>query len=224
MTRQPASRPPADAGPPRIIKELVVRELAANELGAAANLLAAAMRDNPLHVKVFGVDAERRHRRLQRLLGQLAIHVHANGVLLGACAHGELVGVLGVLKPGRCRPAPRQLLRMAGAIIIGNPPLGILRIQRWLSTWKHRDPREAHTHLGPLAVSATWRRQGVARRLMEQCCEQLDALEEVAWLETDLALNVAFYETLGFVVALEQTVLGVPNWFMRRVPGQSGFA
>lgn len=217
MTRPATSRPPADAAG----LHLVLRELAANELGAAAALLAAGMRDNPLHVKAFGVDVGRRHRRLRRFLGPLVIHVHANGVLLGACAHGVLVGVLGVMTPGRCRPARRQLLHMAAALITSNPPLGVLRIHRWLSTWARHDPCKPHTHLGPLAVSAAWRRQGVARRLMLHCCERLDALAELAWLETDLAINVACYETLGFVVDRDEIVLGSPNWFMRREPGAS---
>lgn len=216
MTRQAASGPPADAGLP-----LVIKQLATNELGAASHLLAAGMRDNPLHVKAFGIDAQRRYRRLRHFLGQLVIHVHANGVLLGACSHGELVGVLGMMKPGHCRPAPRQILRMVGAIITSNPPLGVLRVHRWLEAWTRHDPREPHTHLGPLAVSATWRGQGVARQLMLQCCERLDALGEMAWLETDRAINVAFYETLGFVVDREEAVLGVPNWFMRRELGRT---
>ena len=217
MARQPASGLPADAGP-----RLVIRALAPDELGAAAAVLAEGMLDNPLHVRAFGIDAQRRRQRLQRFLGPLLGHVHSNGTLLGACVHGELVGVLGVMKPGRCRPARRGILRMAGAIIVGNPPLGSMRIHRWLSAWARNDPRAPHVHIGPLAVLPPWRRQGVARRLMQRCCWRLDALREVGWLETDLAINVAFYKTLDFAVVRHEPVSGVPNWFMRREPGAPG--
>ena len=44
----------------------------------------------------------------------------------------------------------------------------------------------------------------------------MDALGAAAYLETDLAINVAFYETLGFGVSRHEVVLGVPNWFMSR--------
>ncbi|HET8941907.1 MAG TPA: hypothetical protein VFN13_07965 [Rudaea sp.] len=53
---------------------------------------------------------------------------------------------------------------------------------------------------------------------MTECCRGLDAQAEIAWLETDLAINVTFYETLGFVVARCEPVLGVMTWFMRREP------
>ncbi len=53
---------------------------------------------------------------------------------------------------------------------------------------------------------------------MMRCCRHVDALAATAWLETDLAINAAFYETLGFAVIRHEPVLGVPNWFMRRPP------
>ncbi|MEO7065297.1 MAG: GNAT family N-acetyltransferase [Rhodanobacter sp.] len=211
--QQPASRPPADAGP-----AIVIRALTPDQLDAATALLAQGMRDNPLHVKVFGADPHRRQQRLQRFLAQLVSYVHANGSLLGACLHGELVGVLGMLPPGQCRPTGMETLRMAGAMIMSNPPTTMWRIQRWLSVWARNDLREPHAHIGPLAVAPAWRRCGVGRELMLQGCRHVDTLDVAAWLETDLAINVAFYETLGFAVTRHETVLGVPNWFMRRAP------
>ena len=56
-----------------------VHPLAPHELPAAAVLLAEAMRDNPLHLRVFGVDPARREQRLQRFFGPLMRFVHANG-------------------------------------------------------------------------------------------------------------------------------------------------
>lgn len=53
---------------------------------------------------------------------------------------------------------------------------------------------------------------------MMQCCRHMDAHAATAFLETDLAINVAFYETLGFVVVRRDSALGVTNWFMSRSP------
>lgn len=193
-----------------------------DELDDAAALLADGMRDNPLHVKAFGADPRRRHRRLRRFLGQLVTHVHANGSLLGAGVDGEMIGVLGMLRPGRCRPTPWEFLRMGGAIVAGNPPVGVLRIHRWLSAWARHDPVEPHVHVGPLAVAPAWRGRGVGRALMLQCCAHLDAHARVGWLETDLAANVAFYETLGYIVVRREPMLGTTTWFMRRAGPESG--
>lgn len=176
------------------------------------------MLDNPLHVQAFGADPARRLRRLQRFLGLTVRHVRAHGILLGACAHGELVGVLGMMKPGGCRPTGLNALRFAVVIVTGNPPRGVWRIRRWLAAWARNDPAEPHWHIGPLAVLPAFRRRGVARRLVLHCCRHVDALVASAWLETDLSINAAFHETLGFAVIRHEPVLDVPNWFMRRPP------
>lgn len=103
-------------------------------------------------------------------------------------------------------------------IMRANPPAGVWRILHWLAAWRRNDPVAPHAHIGPLGVLPAWRRQDIARALMLQYLRRLDALGTVAWLETDLTTNVAFYETLGFVVACREPVLGAANWFMRREP------
>lgn len=214
-TVQQSPTPPGHAGTPIDVK---IRALAPVELPTAAALLAHGMRDNPLHVKVFGGDPEHRQRRLQCFLGQLVTYVQSNGMLLGAFAHNELLGVLGMLQPGRCQPGWRDTLRFAGTVMTSNTPTGTLRLLRWLSAWSRNDPVEPHWHLGPMAVRPAFRRQGIARRLMMHASEHVDTLNVMACLETDLAINAAFYETLDFVVTRQQPVLGVRNWFMRRPP------
>lgn len=195
---------------------VVIRPLAPDELPHAASVLAEGMRDNPLHLQAFGAGTQRRQRCLRRLMGYVVDYVEGNGVLLGACAQGELVGVLGMLEPGRCRPKPRRILKFALAIALGNTPTAAWRIRRWFAAWARNDPREPHWHLGPLAVLPAWRRQGVGRRLMQHSCQYLDVLASTAWLETDGMQNVLFYRSFGFVVTREAAVLGVRNWFMCR--------
>jgi len=197
---------------------LEISVLGPDRLMQASAILADGMRDNPLHVAAFGADAARRRRRLARFLGYLVAYVHANGQLLGAYVDGDLVGVLGMMEPGRCRPRLVGALRFAGRILASNPPGNVLRILRWLSVWARNDPAEPHWHIGPLAVLATYRRQGIGRNLMSHCCRHVDERSATAYLETDLPINVAFYETLGFVVIKCESVLGVPNWFMIRPP------
>ncbi|HEY8587277.1 MAG TPA: GNAT family N-acetyltransferase [Rhodanobacter sp.] len=193
-----------------------IRVLSADELPAAATILAVGMGDNPLHVKVFGAEPQRRQRRLDQFLGHLVGYVQVNGRLLGAFVDGKLVGVLGMLEPGRCRPDWKETLGFARVVAASNPPTGVWRVGRWRAVWTRNDPSAPHWHLGPLAVAPAYRRRGVGRRLLAQCCEHLDVLAAAAWLETDLAINVAFYETLGFSVVRQESLLGVPNWFMHR--------
>ena len=197
---------------------LEIRELTTGDLREAAAVLASGMRDNPLHVEVFGTRSHKREMRLLRVLGHLIVYVHANGQVLGAFLCGKMVGVLGMIAPGRCRPAPTELLRFASVIVASNPPGGVWRVLRWLAAWARIDPSGPHWHVGPFAVRPPYRRRGIGRRLMSRCCQRMDALGASAYLETDLAINVAFYETLGFMVIRQEFVLGVPNWFMNRPP------
>lgn len=210
MTRDSSARHPP----------IEIRKLTTDQLDPAVALLACGMRDNPLHVRVFGTRPDLRCRRLHVFLGPLTAYVHSNGDLLGAYIGRELVGVLGMIRPGRCRPAPGTRLRLGLALAARMPPPVLLRIHRWISAWAASDPAEPHWHIGPLAVLPEYRRRGVGRRLMAECCQRLDTLDAAAWLETDLATNVEFYQQFGFVVAGQEPVLGVTNWFMGRAPRQ----
>src|SRR5690606_20570306 len=97
--------------------DLDIRPLTPEELHAGAALLAHGMRDNPLHVKVFDTNPDCRLRRLFRFLDRLVAYVQRNGEVLGAFVRGELVGVLGMMEPGSCRPALMDTLHLAGAIM-----------------------------------------------------------------------------------------------------------
>jgi hypothetical protein len=55
-----------------------IRALMPGELRAAATILAHGVRDNPLHVKVFGRDPDRRQRRLLGFLGHLVAYIRPN--------------------------------------------------------------------------------------------------------------------------------------------------
>lgn len=193
-----------------------IKKLTPEDLPAASAILAHSMCENPLHIRVFGGTFDQRQQRLSRFLGLLVAYVHANGNVLGAYAQGELIGVLGMIQPSRCRPPLRVRLRFGLVLLTCVSPIVLLRIHRWLSQWERHDPLEPHWHIGPLAVIPAYRRRGIGRRLMMECCQRMDALAAAAWLETDLQINAAFYQTLGFVVVKREPVLGAPTWFMSR--------
>jgi len=199
--------------------------LRTRDLPAAAALLASGMRDNPLHLAVFGGDSGRRERRLVRLFGALLPLVHSKGLLLGVRVDGALAGVLGMMPPGACRPSWSEKLRFAMRFAPDFQLRGTWRAWRWLRRWERSDPDEPHWHLGPLTVRTDHRRRGIARHLMMHACDLMDAQGQAAWLETDLAQNVDFYASLGFNVMHTEPVLGVSNWFMMRhaQTSQSGF-
>jgi GNAT superfamily N-acetyltransferase len=174
------------------------------------------MRDNPIHVAALGDDPGERIARLERMFGVLLEMVAAQTPIC-AKRDGVMVGVTGMaLSPG-CMPRTREQLRMLPRLL-GLGPGATVRVMRWTGSWASRDPDERHSHLGPLAVDAHLQGRGIGSRIMEEYCRRLDAAGVLGYLETDKPENVPFYERFGYVSVEEAAVLGVPNWFMRRVP------
>ena len=188
-------------------------------LAEAVEVIVRSMLDNPNHVAAFGRDPGIRQRRLLRLFGAMAAaEVGRDREMLTARGpDGTILGVCGMMPPGRCQPGLGRQLRLAPAMLtLGPRSAG--RTMKWLGTWSEHDPEERHWHLGPVAVDANLQGRGIGSKLMRAFCARMDAAGEVAYLETDKEINVSFYERFGFEVVGEEEVLGVPNWFMIRRP------
>ena len=195
---------------------VTVRELRPDDLREATAIIARGMRDNPLHVSALGRDTGTRAARLGRMFALALPMIFKKGILLGAFADETLVGVAGMVPPGRCQPTLLENVKLLPRMI---PAIGLpafMRAGRWLATWAEHDLPEPHWHLGPVAVDAHLRGRGIGTALMVEYCERLDHLAAVGYLETDTAKNVAFYQKFGFEIVAEAAVLDTPNWFMRR--------
>jgi len=176
------------------------------------------MRDNPIIVAAFGQDPGTRHGRLQRLFGAMAaaeVPGRDRDMLAARGPDGSILGVCGMMPPGRCQPGIGRQLRLLPALLsLG--PRGAGRTMSWLGAWSKHDPDERHWHLGPVAVDAHLQGMGIGSMLMRVFCERMDDAAEDAYLETDKEINIRFYERFGFEVTGEEEVLGVRNWYMFR--------
>ena len=193
-----------------------VRDLRDEDVPAAIGVLARGMRDNPLHVAVYGYDPDFREQAHGKLMTALFRHVRTQQPLV-AVEEATVVGVTGVAPLGTCQPSLGARLRFLPVMF----SLGAgtaARVNRWLAEWAKRDPDEPHVHLGPVAVDRGRQGQGIGSLMLAEHTLRLDAAGEVGYLETDKRENVRFYEKAGFEVIEEAEVLSVPNWFMRRPP------
>src|SRR5699024_6262828 len=195
--------------------DLRVEIVAQAEVPAIAGLCARTMRDNPLHVRVFGADDGRRQQCLQRFFSPTMAYVQRRGYLYGAYAKTELVGVLGLLPPGRCRPRLTDVAPLLGILRATHSPTEIQRIGRWLWAWRWHDPATPHWHLGPFAIAPRYQGRHVGRHLIAAVADRHETGAADAWLETDKHRNVRLYAAYGFRVVGTAHILGVKNWFMR---------
>jgi ribosomal protein S18 acetylase RimI-like enzyme len=191
-----------------------VRDLHTEEIPAAVRLLARGFRDEPLQIASLGPDPERRHQRLKVLFAAM-FEIMKGQTPLVALDGGTMVGVTGVAPPGSCQPTVAQLLKYGPALFpIG--PRSLVRSARLNRTWGSVDPKEPHSHLGPLAVEADLRGRGIGSQILGHYCLRLDDAKLIGYLETDSEDKVRLYQRFGFKVVREQLVIGVPNWFMVR--------
>jgi ribosomal protein S18 acetylase RimI-like enzyme len=198
------------------IDALEIGALGPADAAEALGVLSRGMRDNPVHVAVFGEDPERRRRRIRHVFeGAFDAMNWRTNMLAARDAEGAILGLCGAMPPGECQLEFGQQLRLMPRMLANGPGVA-LRMVRWLGAWGKHDPAERHWHLGPVAVDTHLQGRGVGSRLMEVFCARVDAAGETAYLETDKPENVRFYERFGFEVVGEEAVLGVPNWFMIR--------
>jgi ribosomal protein S18 acetylase RimI-like enzyme len=191
-----------------------VRDLQPDEVPAAVRLLARGFRDEPLQIATLGPDPERRHQRLNVLFLTMFEVMEAQ-TPLGAFDGGTMVGVTGVAPPGTCQATRSQLLKYVWALLpIG--PRSLLRSARLNASWAAVDPKEPHSHLGPLAVDADLRGGGIGSQILASYCQRLDDEKLTGYLETDAEAKVRLYQRFGFEVVGEKRVVGIPNWFMAR--------
>jgi ribosomal protein S18 acetylase RimI-like enzyme len=195
-----------------------IRELHKSEIPQAAALLGRSMRDNPINVQAFGGDAARRERALAGFFEAVLRRARRRASVLATVHHQTVVAVAVQAPPGQCQPTMGDKLAILPAVVLRSPWGTAARVVRWTGQWSQLDLNEPHWHLGPLAVDVGLQCQGIGGAMLRQFCERLDDRSEVAYLETDKPANVRLYERFAFIVTAQRTVLGVPNWFMRRSP------
>jgi GNAT superfamily N-acetyltransferase len=198
------------------VTDIQVREIALDEASQGAAVLGRGMRDNPLHVAAFGADAGHRERALSRMFVPVMRGQIQKGTVLGAFAAGQMVGVCGLATPGNCSLSVLEKVIVFPGLVRAVGLRGTTRVLTWVNAWARRDPALPHWHLGPVGVERELQGQGIGSALMGEFCRRVDVSQSAAYLETDKAENVPFYERFGFAVVAAQDVLGARNWFMQR--------
>lgn len=209
--------------------------IALEEIPLAAGVAARGMSANPNSIALFGNDPVRRLRALEPMF-HLVLLSQAKPTLV-ARRRGVIVGIAALAPPDRCfyrqTMARNRTIRIGGQVIrfalpsiprqlllplLSLGPGALSRISALGEAGMRHDPRERHQHVELVVVEAALQGMGIGSRMMEELCREMDALPEMAHLETDTEADVRFYERFGFEVTGEARVLGARNWYMQRPP------
>jgi GNAT superfamily N-acetyltransferase len=193
--------------------DVVVRTLTETEARFAGAVAARALRDNPMMTYTIPDDALARLRAGYETFGE-RVPTGSVGALLGA----HVIGVAAAVAPGACIGATAVEPLRTRPDVPPDQALGFDRARYVINSMYEHDPAERHIHVGPVGVERGAQGLGIGAAMMRALCDALDADGELAWLETDKPENVVFYRRHGFDVAVEDTELGFPIWYLRRPP------
>ena len=177
------------------------------DIPESVKVLSIAMLNNPLHIAVFKGNGEKERQEIEKSF--LDLFNTLPGIVFLAKEGHKIVGVM------RMKSCLGQKARDASKGL-GDANDSHSRLSILHREWSNRDPRDQHWHLGPIGVLPPYCGRGIGSKLMERFCEEVDRCAAKAFLETDLDVNVRFYENFGFKTVSQTDIFDVTNHFMAR--------
>jgi ribosomal protein S18 acetylase RimI-like enzyme len=196
----------------RKVEKIAISAINKMQIPEVIALLGRAYATNPINIAVFGKDNVRSNERLFSLALK-----NMQGQTFVAELEDAIIGVVRIVKYPQCVYTKMEQLELMPKLLLASKSAKT-RFIEWRSAWDRLHPRENHYHFGFIAVLPEYQHRRIGSKMMGYCCRILDCEAEAGYLETDRAENLAFYYKFGFKVISELTVLGVPNWFMKRFP------
>ena len=181
------------------------------------DVLAEAYATTPISHALVGDTGDQQLRQV-RVLFELRLPT-MSGEKLVAVHNGSVVGFAHWVRHPTCDALPEHPPPGTQSLLTSLPESVLPRLAALVREWRRHDLDGPHSHLGPVAVAPSYQGTSIGRRFMRHYCVELDACNEIAYLETDRSENVRFFSEFGFEVTSEIEILAVKNWFMtRRVP------
>jgi len=188
------------------MSDLRISLMEQNDIQQSAKVLSIAMLNNPHHIGVFMGNGEKERLEIKKMFSELLNNLP--GIVFLARKNEKIVGVM------RMESCIGKVID--DSYVFEDENDIDWRKSVWFKEWAKHDPIEQHWHLGPIGVLPTHQGIGIGSILMVRFCKEVDACMAKAYLETDLAKNVRFYEKFRFKVVSESEIFGVKNRYMLR--------
>ncbi|HEX8743553.1 MAG TPA: GNAT family N-acetyltransferase [Thermoleophilaceae bacterium] len=186
-----------------------VRPLAPDELELAAGLYARAIRDQPTILRAVPGGVDRRMRFIRK--GMRVFLPHSGGTPISAWFRGELVGVLGVQGPGRCRMSPSKLIQLVPRSLGMGSPRATAKLMHVARARDRHDLDEPHIHLEPLAVEPLFHGKGVAAAMFEHVIARSERERIPVFAIADKIRMKPLAPLFDFEVLETFDILGIPH-------------
>jgi GNAT superfamily N-acetyltransferase len=184
-----------------------VERMRPEQLGAAADVLAAALADDPGFRHLFP-DARRREHELRGLYRMTLTDTLRYGHVLVTVLDERVTGAVALYAPGAYPMSTVRWCRLAGriaslALRTRTHALGLIRFGDLTAEGVPRDA----WYVEALGVHPDKQLQGRGKRLMAHVFELIDTDGGLGYLETTKPENVAYYTALGYTTVREPVAL-----------------
>lgn len=196
------------------MENITIRPLLPGELEAACNVISVAFADNPNMAAITGGDTAKAQRAMQMIAKVAKLGRRCSYVLVAEIS-GQIAGVLNAAEWPHCQMDAAEQQSIAPVMLQALGP-AMPRAAELIGTWSKYDPQEPHWHVGPLGILPGFQGRGMGRALLRAFLEKTDQDGIPAYLEAEVDKNVRLYESEGFQVVAQETILGLNNRFMWR--------
>ncbi|MBT0994425.1 GNAT family N-acetyltransferase [Cellulomonas sp. DKR-3] len=184
-----------------------VERLRPEQLGAAADVLAAALAEDPGFRHLFP-DPRRREHELRGLYRMTLTDTLRHGHVFVTVLDGRITGAVALYAPGAYPMSTARWWRLAGriaalALRTRTHALGLIRFGDLTAEGVPRDA----WYVEALGVHPDRQLQGRGKRLMAQVFALIDTEGGLGYLETTKPENVAYYTALGYESVREPIAL-----------------
>jgi ribosomal protein S18 acetylase RimI-like enzyme len=198
--------------------------LGAADAAAAAGALARAFADSPVYLAVLAnLSPEARGRALVRVKRGFVSAMAPHGESRVARTGGEVAGVTLITAPGGYPLSWLDEIRQSvGCATTG--PSAIARFLKITAYMRRRHIVEPHFYLFAIGVEPAQQGRGIGKTLLAELNARADAAGVPCYLETEKAINVRLYESVGYRVLTDELLPGLDNvrmWTMARPPKQT---
>ncbi len=144
------------------------------------DVLAGAYATTPISRALVG-DTVDQQRRYVRVLFELRLPT-MSGEKLVAVHRGSVVGFAHWVRHPPMDASPTQPPSSAQSFLATLPESVLPCLTALAREWRRHDLEVPHSHLGPIAVAPSFQGMGIARRLLQRYCLDLDARNAIAYL------------------------------------------
>jgi GNAT superfamily N-acetyltransferase len=183
----------------------------------ASQVLGRAFMDETVSQYVYrGLSPEKRLKNLTAdFTGELWVGVR-RGQPVHILQDDKIVAAALIYPPGAYPLNRLDELVVSFWMIWGHSPYDLRSWLIWLKEAGKHHPTQSHYYLEYIGVDPAFQGKGLGSMILDHVITQADQAQVGCYLETVTRINLPLYQRFGFQIICEETIIGLPTWFMWR--------